>query len=49
MQTNEDNLFKELLEVITDTFIATYEEEENSMIMRLVSGKRFRISVEELK
>lgn len=40
------DLFKEVLEVITDTFVATYEVEENSLIMRIPNGQKFRISVE---
>ena len=47
-ETSAENLFKELLEVVTDTFIATYEVEGNSMVMKIVCGKKFRISVEEL-
>lgn len=45
-QAKVSELFKEVLEVITDTFVATYEVEGNSMIMRIPNGQKFRISVE---
>jgi len=42
-------LLDELTEVITDTFVATYEVAENALIMRIPSGQRFSVSVEEIQ
>lgn len=44
-----EDLFEELVEVITDSFLATYEREENALIMRIPSGQKFRIAVEEVQ
>lgn len=44
-----EDLFEELVEVITDSFVATYETEANAMIMRIPSGQKFRIAVEEVR
>ena len=43
-----EDLFQEVLEVITDTFVATYETEGNSIKMRIPNGQTFRILVEEV-
>ena len=43
-----EELLQELLEVVADNFIATYETEGNSFIMRIANGQRFRVSVEEV-
>lgn len=48
-QAKVSDLFQEIVEVITDTFVATYEIECNSIIMRIVNGQKFRITVEEEK
>lgn len=42
-------LLDELTEVITDTFVATYEVAENALIMRIPNGQRFSVSVEEIQ
>lgn len=44
-----EDLFQELAEVITDSFVATYETEGNALIMRIPSGQKFRIAVEEVR
>ena len=44
-----EDLFEELVEVITDSFVATYETEGNALIMRIPSGQKFRIAVEEVR
>ncbi len=46
VQAKVSDLFKEVVEVITDSFVATYEVKDNSLIMRIPNGKKFRISVE---
>ena len=48
-KTKTEDLFQELTEVITDSFVATYKTEENALIMKISNGQKFRISVEELK
>ena len=59
MQTNQEtvftkenrakaeDLFEELVEVITDTFIATYTRQDTTLTMRIPNGQTFTISVEE--
>lgn len=44
-----EDLFQELLEVIEDTFIATYEVEKCALVMRIPNGQRFRVSVQEIE
>lgn len=46
VQAKVSDLFKEVVEVITDSFVATYEVKDNSLIMRIPNGQKFRISVE---
>ncbi|MBR2970878.1 MAG: hypothetical protein IKC48_03680 [Clostridia bacterium] len=43
-----DVLFNEILEVVTDSFVAIYEIEQNSIIMRFLNGQKFLISVKEV-
>lgn len=43
-----EDLLKELTDVIRNAFVATYEREEDSLIMRLVNGQSFCIKVEEM-
>ena len=44
-----EDLFQELTEVITDSFVAAYETEGNALIMRIANGQKFRIAVEEVQ
>jgi len=46
VQAKVSDLFKEVVEVITDSFVATYEVKDNYLIMRIPNGQKFRISVE---
>ena len=43
-----EDLLNELTSVMRSAFIAIYEKEEKSVIMRLVNGQRFRVTVDEL-
>ena len=59
MQTNQEkaftkenkakaeDLFEELVEVITDTFVATYKRQGTTLKMCIPNGQTFNISVEE--
>ena len=59
MQTNQEkaftkenkakaeDLFEELVEVIKDTFVATYKRQGTTLKMRIPNGQTFNISVEE--
>lgn len=42
-------LFKEITELIRNNFVATYEREDNSIIMRIPNGEKFRILVNKEK
>ena len=42
-------LFEELVEVIIGTFVATYESDGNTLIMRIPNGQKFSISVAEIQ
>ena len=42
-----EDLFEELVEVITDTFVATYKRQGTTLKMRISNGQTFNISVEE--
>ena len=42
-----EDLFEELVEVITDTFVATYKRQGTTLKMRIPNGQTFNISVEE--
>lgn len=42
-------LLQELSEVIADTFVGTYQMDDNSLIMRIPNGQAFRIIVEEVE
>lgn len=42
------DLFKELSELVRNSFIGTYEIKDTSIIMRIPNGQKFRISVEEI-
>lgn len=44
-EANATALFEELVEVITDTFIATYQKEGTSLIMQFVNGQKYRVTV----
>ncbi len=43
-----ENLFQEILELVRNSFIGTYETQDHSIIMRIPNGQKFRISVEEI-
>lgn len=47
-KANAKDLFEEIVEVITDSFVATYQAEGNSLTMRIPNGQKFRITVEEI-
>ena len=40
-------LFEEVVEVITYSFVATYQREGTSLIMRFVNGQKYRLTVQE--
>lgn len=42
-----NELFEEVVEVITDSFVATYQREGTSLIMRFVNGQKYRLTVQE--
>ena len=45
-----EELFQELVRVIAENFVATYEfEEENVLTMRIPNGQQFQIAVQESK
>ncbi len=39
--------FEKIAEVIRENFIATYETDARTLIMRLPSGQKFKITVED--
>ena len=41
-------LFKELAGTIAELYVAIYEKQDNSLIMRLLNGQKFKITVEEM-
>lgn len=43
-----EEVFKRITEVIVNTFVATYEKENNRLFVRLPNGQRFRVEVEEV-
>lgn len=45
--TNE--VLQSLLEVVSENLVAIYEVEERSIIMRILNGQKFRISIEEIQ
>lgn len=45
-ETNANGLFEEVVEVITDTFIATYQKEGTSLIMQFINGQKYRLTVQ---
>lgn len=48
IKAKAEDLIKEILEVVADTFVATYEVEKNSIIMRIPNGQLFCIAVNEI-
>ena len=46
--TNKKNLLEEISLLIKDELIATYTQEENSLLIHLLNGQTFRISIEEI-
>lgn len=46
--TDVEKVFQEIVTVIKDGFVATYQTENNALIMRIVNGQKFRITVEEV-
>ena len=47
-EASVEELTEEIVSVIKKSFVAIYEREGNSLIMRIPNGQKFRISVEEL-
>jgi hypothetical protein len=48
-EQNEKELFENVIEIMRENFIATFEkEQENSLIMRSVGGTAFRLKLEKL-
>ena len=47
-KANARELLDALTKMVRETFVATYEKEENALIMRLINGQRFAISVQEI-
>ena len=43
------DLFERLAEVVKDDFIATYQREENALLMTIPNGQKFRVAVTELE
>lgn len=41
-------LLEEVAEVVKDAFVATYQTEENALVMQIPNGQKFRIAVAEL-
>ena len=44
----EKEVFDEVAGVIKDTFIALFQEENNSLRMRFVNGKQFLLTIKEI-
>lgn len=42
------DLFQEILELVRNNFIGTYDIKDHSIIMRIPNGQKFRISLEEM-
>jgi hypothetical protein len=40
-------LFEEVVEVITDSFVAIYEREDTALIMQIPNGQKYKITVQE--
>lgn len=40
-------LFEEVVEVITDSFVAIYEREDTALIMQISNGQKYKITVQE--
>ena len=38
-------LFEEVVEVITDSFVAIYEREDTALIMQIPNGQKYKITV----
>ena len=47
-RANVKDLFQEIVEITRNSFVATYEVKNASLIMRIPNGQKFRISVEEI-
>ncbi len=47
MITEAKELFEEISKVIAENFVAIYERQDGSLIIRSVGGKAFRLSLEE--
>ncbi len=48
-EPSEKDVFNEVIEVIRESFIATFiKEDDTSLLMRFVSGQQFRLTIEEV-
>ena len=48
-EPSEKDVFNEVIEVIRESFIATFiKENDTSLLMRFVSGQQFRLTIEEV-
>ena len=43
-----EELFEKLAKVITEEFVATYQKDGLSLLMRIPNGQTFKITVEEI-
>ena len=41
-------LFEEIVGVVKDNFVAIYETEQSTLIIRMLNGQNFRLSLEEI-
>lgn len=41
-------LFEEIVGVVKDNFVAIYETEQSTLIIRMLNGQKFRLSLEEI-
>lgn len=41
-------LFEEIVGVVKDNFVAIYETEQSTLIIRMLNGQKFRLSFEEI-
>lgn len=41
-------LFEEIVGGVKDNFVAIYETEQSTLIIRMLNGQKFRLSLEEI-
>ncbi len=46
-RVSSENLLKEIAVLIKDEIIANYKEENGSLVMNLLNGQKFSVSVKE--